>query len=57
MTRQDWLNALVHNVNSILPATGELTDTQRNDALNQVVANCNTDTVNPDKATHPVVRG
>lgn len=55
MTKTQFKNLITNN---FVFADGEnITEEEKNNALDQLIINCDNETVNPDKDTRPVVRG
>lgn len=57
MTKAEYKAALGAGIDAILTNPTDVTDTQRRACVDQMIANLNTETVNPDHATHPVTKG
>lgn len=56
MTKRDYKMALNEGIDAILN-TPEVTLEQKMAVVDQMIRNLNTDTVNPDHVTHPVIKG
>lgn len=57
MTKSEYKAALSADIDAIFTNPAEVTDAQKRACVDQMIANLNTDTVNPDHATHPVTKG
>jgi len=57
MTKAEYIAAATAGIGAILTNPAEVTDDQKRACIDQWITNLNQDTVNPDKATHPVIKG
>jgi len=56
MKKSEYKEALSAGINEIL-STPEVSEEQKIEVVNRMIANLNTDTVNPDHVAHPVIKG
>ena len=57
MTKAEYKAAVSAGIDAILTNSLEVTDAQKRACIDQWVTNLNVDTVNPDKDTHPIIKG
>lgn len=57
MTKSEYKAALSAGLDEIFTTPLEVTEAQKRACVDQMIVNLNTETVNPDKDTHPVTKG
>lgn len=56
MTPQGYKEKIVEGLDNVL-LSEDVADSEKLEAVDAVIRNLNTDTVNPDHATRPVIKG